>query len=99
MNTGWKINSWRQQEATDDDQYLPSGKDLYKKPVQNNMPEENDEIKKQAVDIIIAPAENIKHRNQFDHNISFQVVPVRIKRAEEISPSPGIRIIKDIGKI
>lgn len=42
------------------------------------MPKENDEIKKQAIDIIIAPAENIKDRNQFNHNIPFQIVPVRI---------------------
>ena len=46
------------------------------------MAEEDNKIKKQAVDIIIATTEYIKHRNQFDHDISFQVVPVRIARTE-----------------
>ena len=42
------------------------------------MSEEDDEIKKQTVDIIIATAENIKDRNQFDDDITGQVIPVRI---------------------
>ena len=46
------------------------------------MPNENDEIEEQAVNIIIALAEDIKYRNQFDDDISFQVVPVGIARTE-----------------
>ena len=46
------------------------------------MAEENDEIKKQAVDVIITPAENIKYRNQLNHDIVFEVVPERIVGTE-----------------
>ena len=46
------------------------------------MPKENDEIKKQAVDVIIAPAENIKQGNQLNHDIVFEVVPERIVGTE-----------------
>ena len=46
------------------------------------MPNENDEIEEQAVNIIIAPAEDIKDRNELDNYISFQVVPERIIGAE-----------------
>ena len=46
------------------------------------MAKENDEIKKQAVYVIIAPAENIKYRNQFNYDIVFEVVPERIVRTE-----------------
>ena len=42
------------------------------------MSEEDDEIKKQTVDIIIATTENIKDRNQFDDDISRQVIPIGI---------------------
>ena len=42
------------------------------------MSKKNDEIKKQAVDIVIATAEDIEYRNQFYNNIVFQVVPERI---------------------
>ena len=46
------------------------------------MPEKNDEIKEQAVNIIIAQAKNIEDGNHFDNDISFQVVPVRITGTE-----------------
>ena len=46
------------------------------------MAEENDEIKKQAVYVIIAPAKNIKQGNQFNHDIVFEVVPERIVGTE-----------------
>ena len=42
------------------------------------MPEKDNKIEEQAVDIIIAAAEDIKDGNQFDNNVSFQVVPIRI---------------------
>ena len=42
------------------------------------MAKKDDEIKKQAIDIIIAPAENIEYRNQFYNNIVFQIIPERI---------------------
>ena len=82
MNTGRKVKRGRQQKATNNYQEIPPWKNLYKKPVQNNMPKKNDVIKKQAVDIIIATAENIKDRNKLDNDISFQVVPVRIAGTE-----------------
>ena len=82
MNTGWKIHGWRQQKAANDDKQLPVRKNFNKQTIQNNMPEKNDEIKKQAVDIIIAPAENIKKGNQFNHDIVFEVVPERIVGTE-----------------
>ena len=87
MNARWKVNGWRQEKAPDDDPDLSPGKYLYKQPVQNNMAEKNNEIEEQTVDIIIAAAENIKDRNQFDDNISLKVVPVRIKRTEYVSKS------------
>ena len=46
------------------------------------MAEEDDEIKKQAVDIIIATTKNIKDGNHFDYDISSQVVPIRIIRTK-----------------
>ena len=46
------------------------------------MPEKNDEIKEQAVNIIIAPAKNIEDGNQFNHDIVFEVVPERIVGTE-----------------
>ena len=49
------------------------------------MPKKYQKIKKQTIDIIIAPAKNIKKRNQFDHNVPFQVVPERIVRIEILS--------------
>ena len=39
------------------------------------MPEENDIIEKKAVDIIIAPAENIKNRYQLYDQVILQVAP------------------------
>ncbi len=46
------------------------------------MPKEDQEIKEQAVDIVIAAAENIKDRNQLNDDIAPQVIPVRIERTE-----------------
>lgn len=43
------------------------------------MPKENEEIKKQTIDIVISPAEKIKDRNNFDQDISLKVVPKRVK--------------------
>ena len=63
------------------------------------MPKENDEIKKKAVDIIIAPAKNIEQRNQFDNDISFQVVPVRIARAKHARISALVIRSKNIDKV
>lgn len=63
------------------------------------MPKENDEIKKQAVDIIIAPAENIEYRNQFDNNIPFQVVPVRIARTEHTTITTLVMGSKNIDEV
>ena len=42
------------------------------------MAKENQEVKEQTVDIIIAPAENIKNRNQFNDDIPREVFPERI---------------------
>lgn len=63
------------------------------------MPEKDDEIKKQAVDIIIAPAEYIKDRYQFDNDISFQVVPVRIARTEHAGIAPLVIGCKNIDEV
>ena len=63
------------------------------------MAKENQKIKKQTVDIIIAPAENIKNRNQFDDNISFQVIPERIKWTEYAWITTWIIWSKNIGEI
>ena len=63
------------------------------------MAEEDDEIKKQAVDIIIATTENIKHRNQFDNDISFQIVPVRIARTKNACITALIIRSKNIDEI
>lgn len=46
------------------------------------MPEKNNEIEEQTIDIIIATAENIKDRNKFYNDITSQIVPVRIKWIE-----------------
>lgn len=46
------------------------------------MPKENQEIKKQTIDVVIAPAKNIKYRNEFNNEISSQIIPVGIVRAE-----------------
>ena len=42
------------------------------------MAKEHNEIKEQAVDIIIATAENIEYRNKLDDDIAPEIVPVRI---------------------
>lgn len=76
MNARTEIKHGGKQEATDDDRYFITGIQPDEQTVQQNMPEENKEIKEQAVYIIIAPAEDIKYRYQFDDDVSPQVVPV-----------------------
>lgn len=63
------------------------------------MSEKNDEIVKQTVDIVISSTEYIKNRDHFDHNITFQVVPVRIARTEHTSISILVIRSKNIDKV
>ena len=63
------------------------------------MANKNQEIKKQTVDIIITTAENIKYRNQFDDNISFQVVPIRIEWTENARITSRVIRSKNISEI
>jgi hypothetical protein len=54
------------------------------------MTKEDEKVKEQAVDIIIAATENIKHRDQFDDEIILEVVPERSKGIEETSITPCV---------
>ena len=47
------------------------------------MPKKPNEIKKQAVGIIVAPAEKITNGKKFDDDIITQVIPKRLKRIEQ----------------
>jgi hypothetical protein len=78
---------------------MPARIHLNKQPVENDVPEKYQEIVKQTVDIIVAMTENIKYRDQFDHDIPFQIVPVRIAISENSCIAPFITGGKNVGKI
>ena len=63
------------------------------------MPEEDDEVEKKTVDIIIATAENIEYRNQLDNYIIPQVVPKGMKGVEDAGIAICITGRKNIGEI
>jgi hypothetical protein len=63
------------------------------------MSEENKEIKEQAIYIVIAPAEDIEYRYQFDNDVSTQVVPVRIIGIEQTGIPIGVTGRKQVGEI
>jgi len=52
-------------------------KDIRKDPVQSNMAQEANHIKKKAVDIIITPAEEITASQEFYDKGILQIIPVR----------------------
>ena len=86
-----KIQQGRQQETTNDGWIDLPRIDLNKQPVQSNMTEKNNKIEKEAVDIIIAPAENIKYRHQFNDQVIFKVVPERMERIEKTGIAIWVR--------
>ena len=63
------------------------------------MAKKNDEIEKKAVDIIIAAAEDIKDGYQFDNDISFQVVPIRIAWTEHTGIAALVIGCKNIDEV
>lgn len=99
MNARRKIDERWQKKTTNDHKCWAAGINFCKYPVQGNMTKEDQEVKEQAVDIIIAPAENIENRNEFDDDISFKVVPKRIYGTEKTGITIRVTGSKNISEI
>lgn len=63
------------------------------------MPKEDQKVEEQTIDIIIAPAENIENRNEFDDDIPFKVVPKRIHGTEKTGITIRVTGSKNITEI
>jgi hypothetical protein len=68
-------------------------------PIDSYGPKHADERVKDNIDIIIPEAENIKDRQQFDENISLEIIPVGIIGPKELCYASLIRITKKIHQV
>jgi hypothetical protein len=68
-------------------------------PIDSNGPKHADEGVKNNIDVIVAKAENIEDRKQFDEKISLEIVPVGIIGPKKLYYASLIWIAKKIYQV
>src|SRR6185369_6738261 len=99
MNTAGPVQEGRHKESRYQYRYFFCRKNISHYPVNGHGTEKCQERIKDYIDIIVAEAENIEDGQDFDKNISLQIVPIRLVRGKEIFKTTLVRVVEEVGEI